>query len=358
MPSPKSIVNYTFNQGSVASVISDHGVLFSIVDHFTYAKEIGQKAIAAFEAYVVNNHEERTNEGENARQHLLLLAKNKEGYKKLSYWCSVGCTDGFYYRPRIDDKVMARTGGKDIIACSACLGGRIPQYIMNDEMDKAEKAALYYKNFFEEFYLEIQPTMDKAQVKVNMGLLEISKKLDIPLVATVDSHYLKRQDALTHEILLAVQSQKTISDPNRWKFVGDTYFVASRKEVEEMFDCNGHEVFPKDELEKALDNTVKIAMTCEFELETDKHYLPNISIPIDDQKFLNWHKKSGKTDINANYLRYLCILGLKKKGLTDQIYKDRLDYELEVINNMGFNDYFLIYYDIMDFCRKEQVPSK
>jgi DNA polymerase-3 subunit alpha len=356
MPSPKSIADRTFKLGQIASCISDHGVMFSIVDHFLYTKEIGHKAIAAFEAYVVSNHKERTNEGENARQHLLLIAKNKEGYKKLSYWCSVGATDGFYYRPRIDDEVMAKTGGKDVIACSACLGGRIPQYILNDEMDKAEEAALYYKNFFEEFYLEIQPTIEPEQVKINMGLLELSRKLNIPMVATSDAHYLLREHSVSHDVLLCMQSQKLLSDPNRWRFPGDTYFVASRKDMEEMFDCNGHEVFPKDELEKALDNTVKIAQACTFELETDKHYLPNISIPIDDEKFITWHKKTGKSDINANYLRYLCITGLKSKGLTDKVYRERLDYELNVINDMGFNDYFLIYYDIMEFCRKANIP--
>ncbi len=153
-----------------------------------------------------------------------------------------------------------------------------------------------------------------------------------------------------------MQSGKSLSDPDRWRFPGDTYFVASRKDMEEMFDCNGHEIFPKDELKKALDNTVKIANSCEFDLETDKHYLPNINIPIDDQQFLNWYKKNNKTDLNGSYLRYLCIKGLKEKGLTDKVYRDRLDYELDVISSMGFNDYFLIYYDIMEFCREAHVP--
>ncbi len=203
MSKPEDIVDRTYHLGQPASCISDHGVMFSIVDHFTHAKSVGQKAIAAFEAYVVGNYTERTNEGENARNHLLLIAKNSDGYKKLSYWCSVGCTEGFYYRPRIDNSVMERTGGEGVIGCSACIGGKIPQYILNSEMDKAEELATYYKNFFEEFYLEIQPTMEKDQVKVNMGLLQISKKLDIPMVATSDAHYLLREHSASHDVLLA-----------------------------------------------------------------------------------------------------------------------------------------------------------
>lgn len=361
MSSPKEIVDRTYELGQPASCISDHGVMFSLVDHFTYAKSKGQKALCAFEAYVVYDHATKSNEktsdgdSDNTRQHLLLIAKNQSGFEKISYWCSIGCTDGFYYRPRIDDEIMKRTGGKDVIATSACLGGRIPQFILNGQMDKAKEAAKYYKEFFDEFYLEIQPTMEEIQPKINLGLLEISKELDIPLVATSDSHYTYRSDSMTHDILLAMQSGRLLSDPNRWKFPGDTFFIASRKEMEEMFNCNGHETFPKDELKKALDNTVKIANSCNFDLKLDTHYLPNINIPIDDLKFKAWHEKKGG-NINENYLRYLCIKELKRKGLTEKVYKDRLEHELKVINEMGFNDYFLIYFDIMDFCRKSNIP--
>lgn len=359
MSSPKEIVDRTYELGQPYSCISDHGVMFSLVDHFTYAKQKGQKAICAFEAYVVNNHKDKTNEkttdGEdNRRQHLLLIAKNEEGYKKISYWCSVGCTDGFYYRPRIDHEIMEKTGGKGVIATSACIGGKIPKYILKGEMDKAREAALYYKNFFDEFYLEIQPTMESLQPKVNMGLLQLSKELDIPLVATTDSHYTYRKDSATHDVLLCMQSGKELSDPNRWRFPGDTFFIASRKEMEEMFNCNGHEIFPKDELKKALDNSVKIANSCEFDLQLDTHYLPNINIPIEDVEFKRWHDKKGG-NINKNYLKYLCIKGLKKKGLTEQAYRERLEHEIEVIDSMGFNDYFLIYYDIMRFCEESNI---
>lgn len=361
MSSPKDIVNKSYYSGSMASCISDHGVMFSLVDHFTYAKSKGQKALCAVEAYVVQDHKnksnEKTDDGDmnNTRQHLLLIAKNKEGYQKISYWCSVGCTDGFYYRPRIDDEVMARTGGEGVIATSACYGGRIPQLILANKFEEAKEAALYYKNFFEDFYLEIQPTMDEKQPYVNLELLKLSRELDIPMVATTDSHYTNREDAKTHDVLLCMQSNKLLTDPNRWKFPGDTFFIATRSEIEQLFNENGHETFPKEELKKALDNTVRIAQGCDFELETGKHYLPNINVPIDDEKFSKWHKQKGG-NINKNYLKYLCITELKRKGLTSKEYRDRLDYELNIIDEMGFNDYFLIYYDIMDFCRKSKIP--
>ena len=203
MSDPKDIVDKTFKLGQPASCVTDHGVMFAVYDHYAYAKSVGQKPITGFEAYVVGNMSERTNEGENARCHLLLLAKNKEGYRKLSYWCSMGCTDGFYYKPRIDERIMEATGGKDIVATSACLGGLIPQLLLTGKYDEAKEKALQYKNLFENFYLEIQPTLEPEQGKLNHLLLKLSKDTGIELVATTDSHYTNREDAATHEILLA-----------------------------------------------------------------------------------------------------------------------------------------------------------
>lgn len=175
--------------------------MFSIADHFQYAEAKGQKAIAAFEAYVVNDHkvknkEEAKGESEMKRQHLVMLAKNNEGYKKLCKMCSIGTTEGFYYRPRIDDKVITDIGTEGLIATSACLAGRIPQRILKDDIEGATKWAIYYYKLFNgEFYLEIQPTMEQSQVKVNLGIIEIHKKTGIPIVATTDYHYLRKEDA-------------------------------------------------------------------------------------------------------------------------------------------------------------------
>lgn len=359
MPSPQQIVDRTYELGQSASCITDHGVMFSIVDHFKYAKEKGQKAIAAFEAYVVDNHKEKIN-GEH-RQHLVLYAKNQEGYKKLSYLCSIGSTDGFYYRPRIDEDLLKQVGPSGIIASSACIAGKIPQYIINNQLDKALETASYYKSLFEDFYLEIQPTIEKSQVVVNQGIIQLAKKLNIPLLATSDFHYAEPEHAKTHDVLLAVQSGKLLSDPNRWTFPGDTFYIASREQMEGMFNCNGHETLPKDSIKEALDNTVRLANSCEFDLELGKHYLPSINIPIENEEFINWHKgknngQMNNETVNFDYLRYLCIKELKQKKMVDKEYRDRLEHELNVINDMGFNDYFLIYYDIMKYCREANIP--
>lgn len=356
MSEPKDIVDKTFRLGQPASCITDHGVMFSLHDHYTYAKSIGQKPIIGFEAYVVSDHKARTNEGENARCHLLLLAKNKKGYQSLSYWCSMGCTDGFYYKPRIDEAIMESTGGEGVVATSACLGGLIPQLLLRGKYEQAKQKALQYKDFFEDFYLEIQPTLEPLQPQLNKEILKLSIDTGIPLVATTDSHYTNRSDAQTHEILLAMQTQKKLSDPNRWKFTGDTYFVASRKEMEEMFEHPMHKDFPKDKLKEALDNTVIIADMCNFELEVGKVYLPEVQIPIDDEEFIEYNNKIGG-NVNQNYMRYLCEKRMKELDLYDkQEYRDRLEMEIKVIDSMNFTDYFIIYQDICRYCREANIP--
>ena len=211
MSSVEEIVNKSLNVfnddrkiRAKATCVSDHGVMFGLYELFDLAKKNNQKAIASFEAYVADDlYKKKNNEGENSREHLLLMAKNEEGYKKLSYWCSVGCTDGFYYKPRIDDNLMMKTGGDNIIASSACIGGRIPQLIIADKMKEAEEAIKFYKNLFEEFYLEIQPTQEPSQSKINMELLKFGEKLDIPLICTSDSHYTSKDESEIHSMLLA-----------------------------------------------------------------------------------------------------------------------------------------------------------
>lgn len=358
------LVDYTLELGQPASCITDHGNLYSIVNHFQYAKKHGQKPIAGFEAYVVADHtikskdQEAQVENENKREHLLLLAKNMDGYKRLMKICSKGLTDGFYYRPRIDDNILKEFGTEGIIACSACFAGRVAQHIFNNRIEEAEKEALfYYELFNHDFYLEIQPTIDEKQVIVNRGLIELHKKTGIPMVATTDSHYLKREDSLTHDVLLCIQSKKLLSDTNRWKFPGDTYFVMSREEVINAFKCNGHETLDQDIVLEAINNTVKIANECNVELEFGKHYLPEINPPEDDEGFNKWANKFNKEANPDNYLRYLCIKGLKEKNRTDKEYRDRLEYELEVITSMGFSSYFLIMEDLMTAAKNMQVKT-
>ncbi|MFW6007961.1 MAG: DNA polymerase III subunit alpha [archaeon] len=356
------LVDRTLEIGQPASCITDHGVMYSLVDHLQYAKKKEQKPIVGFEAYVVKNHKikdksEAQRESETKREHLVLLAKNYKGYQSISKMCSVGATDGFYYRPRIDDNVIKTLGTDGVIGMSACLAGRIAQRILKDDIEGAEEwAKYYYKLFNGDFYLEIQPTIEDDQIKINKGLIEIHKKLGIPIVATTDFHYLNHNDAETHDVLLAIQSRSLVSDPDRWQFPGDTFYVMSREEILQSFKRNGHEVLDQSIVELAVNTTVDIANQCDVSINFGKHYLPQIEPPKNNNEFSEWANQKPDGLSSENYLRYLCIKGLKDKGKTSQEYRERLDYELGIINQMGFPDYFLIMADIMDFCRNNNVP--
>lgn len=358
----EKLVDKTMKLGQPASCITDHGVMYSIVNHFKYAQSQDYKAIAGFEAYVVNDHLVKDN---SKREHFLLLAKNKKGYEQLSKICSIGNTEGFYYRPRIDDKLMQEVGTENLIATSACIAGRIPYYIIKDDLESAEKwAKYYYKMFNGDFYLEIQPTMHENQVKVNKGLIEISKKLGIPMIATTDAHYLNKEDSDTHEILLTLQTKDVLSNPNRWKFKGDTYYVMSHDEIIQAFKQNGHEELDQDYILEAIHNTVDLADKCNLTFDFGIHYLPTIEPPNDDLKYKEKVRKKKLKDPNfkstdSSYLRYLCIEGLKRKVpeiLTNKekrkIYMDRLNYELDVIEKMNFPSYFLIVADYINYADK------
>jgi DNA polymerase-3 subunit alpha len=362
MVSPKELVDYTLELGQPASCITDHGYMYSTVDHFKYAEKKGQKPIAGFEAYVVDDHtvrdkKEAQSGNDVRREHFVILAKNNSGYTKMTKLCSIGASEGFYYKPRIDDELIEEIGTEDLIGMSACLGGRIAQELMSDNYEEAKKQALYYYELFnEDFYLELQPTDEDDQIKVNKGLIKLHKDTGIPVVATTDFHYLKEEDYNTHELLLAVQTSTTIDDPNRWTFPGNTFYVMSREQIEQAFKTNGHEVLDQDVIKQALDNTVEIANQCNVSFEWGNHQLPQIEAPESNKEFYNWAENKPDGISSENYLRYLCIKGLKEKNKTSKEYRDRLDYELNIINEMGFPDYFLIFYDIMKYCDEEGIP--
>lgn len=363
LTSVEGLVDKTIDLGQPASCITDHGCMYSIVNHFKYAQERGQKAIAGFEAYVVKDR--FIKDQEEKREHLLLLAKNKRGYEQLSKICSLGNTEGMYYRPRIDDKLMQEVGTENLICSSACIAGRIPKCILNDDIEGAEKwVKYYYKMFNGDFYLEIQPTMAKEQVKVNKGIIEISKKLGIPMIATSDAHYLNKSDADTHEILLCLQSKDVLSNPNRWKFTGDTFYVMSYEEIKQAFKQNGHETLDQDYILEAIHNTIDVVNKCNVTFNFGVHYLPKIEPPKEDKKYQNKIKKKQEEDssfksTDASYLKYLCLEGLKRKvpdikinKQKRKIYLDRLNYELNVIEQMDFPSYFLIVADYINYADK------
>lgn len=413
------LVKKTLEFNQIASVITDHGNAYIIPDHFKEAKKQGQHAIAGVELYTVKDHtimgkSEGEDESEAKRNHFLLLAKNKSGYQKLCRILSKGYTEGFYYRPRVDNGIMEEyleADGKesDVIGSSACLAGCISQSILKGDIESAEKfAKYYYKLFGGNFYLEIQPTQTYEQYIVNKELIDMSKRLSIPMIATTDAHYLNKEDKKTHDVLLCLQSHALISDPNRWSFPGNTYYIMKKDEILSYFqkeydyklikkqnkkkhatsefkyeyvhdydgikftnpektidgfisvEKEGHFSYAdldQNIIQEAIAETENVAKQCTFDIEFGKHYLPKIHIPVEDVNFSKWRSKlkhQGKP--NEDYLKYLCILGLKERGLTDKVYRKRLNYELGIINNMDFPDYFLIYYDIAKFCHDNNIP--
>jgi DNA-directed DNA polymerase III PolC len=415
---PADLIDKTLQLGQPAACISDHGVMYSLVDFVTLANKKKQKYLIAMEAYVVRDHRlkgkaESDNENTNNREHLLLVAYNEKGYKNLMKLASIGATEGFYYRPRIDDELLKRNR-EGLLATSACLGSRFSQLIARGNLEDAKKELRYYAKMFPgKFFLEIQPTKEYMQKVVNHALIKLSAELGIPMVSTTDAHYLNRQDSETHDALLAMQSNDTLSNPLRWRFPGDTFFVASRKEMLDMYEeeCESEidkllqerdpsewlvdsedTIFTKtidfidkktgkpaqvdkkfirfkhnidrNLLEKSCDNSVVIADTCDFQLKFDKTYLPKVEIP-ENQDFLNWYQAKVQQAQNAGqepqtkqdyYLRYLCIKGLKDKGLTAKNYRERLEYELDVIISMGFPDYFLLLQDVVSWCYNNDIP--
>lgn len=576
------LVSTTLEYGQIASVITDHGNMYSTVDHFKEAKKKGQHAIAGVELYMVNNMtvkggSEGESENGSQRNHFLLLAKNKAGYQKMCRIVSKGYTDGYYYRPRVDNNVFEEFLDKnenDLIASSACflagtkviladgtlkniedcvkgdkvithlgtvetvkaptkryfkgqifklkikdkpdirctsdhkffiqrfknsvrsengkvemkcvwaeaktlkrkdyllepvankedsdiewegvyykrhtflhyerkyykeipvhclaventhsflveggisahncLAGKIPQHILRGEIAEAEKVAKYYQQLFGgNFWLEIQPMEGYEQYIVNKELIAMSKRLSIPLIATTDAHYLKKEDKKTHDILLCLQSGSLITDPNRWSFPGNSYYIMKKNEILDFFtkgfdyklikkenkkkkaveqfkyeyvhdydgakfadpervidgfvsvEDQGHFSYAdldQNAIAEAVAETERVAEMCNFEIELGKHYLPKINIPVDNPEYQKWIDNKKKRNLplgkdNENYLKFLCQTGLQKLGLkpTKEI-RERLDYELNIINNMGFPDYFLIYYDIANFCHEKNIP--
>ncbi|AEO93588.1 gp329 [Bacillus phage G] len=418
MTRPKELIKRTLELGQPAACISDHGQMYSLVDFVNLASESKQKYMIAMEAYVVRDHrlkgKQEADTDNNSREHLLLIAYNDVGYKNLMKLASIGATEGFYYRPRIDDELLKRNC-EGLIATSACLGSRFSQMFARGDDEGAKKELIKYAKMFPgRFYLEIQPTKEYLQKIVNHKLVQISKEIGIPLVATTDSHYLKREDSVAHGTLLAMQSNDTLDNPLRWTFPGDTFFVSTRQEMIDMFfeDCTSevdekllqrpteewvlsdedkmytktidfiskktgkpdkvdktymdfkHDI-PLEIIEEACDNTVVIADMCNTEIKFDQTYLPKMDVPHDNKEFVSWRKnrvlrlesqgRETQTE-QADYLRYLCIKGLKDKKLDTLEYRERLEYELDVIISMGFPDYFLLLQDVVNWCFKNDVP--
>lgn len=315
--------------------ITDHGVMYGVIDFYRAAREEGIKPILGCEVYVAPNSrfDKEATGGEDRYYHLVLLAENNTGYANLMKIVSRGFTEGFYYKPRVDMEILEKYH-EGIIALSACLAGEVQRYITAGFIEEAKKAAKKYESCFGKgnFFLELQDHGIGAQQTVNVELVKMSRELGIDLVATNDVHYTYAEDEQSHDILLCLQTGKKLQDENRMRYEGGQYYIKSEEQMRELFSY----------AQEAIDNTQKIADRCHVEIEFGVTKLPKYEVP---QGFDSW-----------SYLNKLCKEGIEKRypQLTEEL-EERLSYELNVIKEMGFVDYFLITWDFINYARNNQI---
>ena len=334
----KKLVERVKDLGQEAVAITDHGVMYGVIDFYRACKAAGIKPIIGCEVYVAprgRTRFQKVHEFDAESRHLVLLCRNEEGYRNLSYMVSQAFLEGFYIKPRIDmDLLREHCGG--LIACSACLGGELPKLLLAGEYDQAKAVALEMRELFGEdgYYLELQDHGIAAQQQVNAGLMRLHEETGIPLIATNDAHYLRREDAETQDILMCIQMGKTLDDPGRMKFETQEFYVKSEEEMAALFpNCP-----------EALENTAKIAELCNVEFEFGKYHLPHFQLP------------EGYTDGDA-YFEKLCMDGFARRYPDGpEEYLKQLRYEMAMIRKMGFVDYFLIVSDFIAFAKGNGIP--
>ena len=321
--------------GMDSAAITDHGVMYGVIDFYRAAREAGINPILGCEVYVApgSRFDREVTGGEDRYYHLVLLAENNEGYANLMKIVSKGFVEGYYYKPRVD-KELLRKYHSGIIALSACLAGEVSRYLMKGLYDEAKKAALEYRDIFgkDHFYLELQDHGLPDQGLVNQQLLKMSRETGIELVATNDVHYTYAKDEKAHDILLCIQTGKRLADENRMRYEGGQYYIKSEEEMKSLFPY----------ALQALENTQKIADRCLVEIEFGVTKLPKYDVP---DGYTSWE-----------YLRKLCYEGLEKRYAerADEL-RERLDYELGTIKNMGYVDYFLIVWDFIKYAKDHGI---
>jgi DNA polymerase-3 subunit alpha len=325
-----------YNLASVA--MTDHGNLFGAISFYQKVSKAGLKPIIGCEVYIAPEDRQKKSSASTSSEssyHLILLCKDINGYRNLTRLVSSAYIEGFYYKPRIDKDLLSQYSG-GLIGLTSCLKGEIPYYLARGEVDKAREAALEYRHILgaENFYLEIQANELPEQEEINRQLIELSRDLHIPLVATNDCHYLKREDSKAHDALICIQTGKTLNDADRMKFSKDTFYFKSPAEMMEAF---AH-------VPEAVENTKKVAEKCNLDFNFDKFRLPMFEVP------------EGETV--DEYLKKLSGEGLTRKldGKVPDDYQERLTYELEMIRKMGFSSYFLIVWDFIHYAKERSIP--
>jgi len=339
----KEYVKRVKELGMDSAAITDHGVMYGVIDFYRAAREAGIKPILGCEVYVAPNSrfDKELTGGEDRYYHLVLLAENNTGYANLMKIVSRGFTEGYYYKPRVDMEVLEKYH-EGIIALSACLAGEVQRYIVKGLVDEARKSARKYEAVFGKgnYFLEMQDHGIPEQRMVNTELMKMSKELDIPLVVTNDVHYTYEDDVESHDILLCLQTGKKLADEDRMRYEGGQYYVKSEEEMKGLFPYAW----------EAVENTQRIADRCNVEIEFGVTKLPKYDVP---EGFDSW-----------SYLNKLCMDGLVERygdvnalaGSTGQTLKERLDYELDVIRTMGYVDYFLIVWDFINYAKENGIP--
>lgn len=331
----KSLVKRAAELNMPAVAVTDHGTMFGVIDFYRAAKEAGVKPILGCEVYVApRSRFQKEARRDDSQYHLVLLAENETGYRNLMRLVSAAYMEGFYYKPRVDRELL-EAHNEGLIALSACLAGEIPTFIMQGQFEKARETACYYRDLFgkENYFLELHDHDLPEQKEVNSALKQLSSDQGIPLVASNDVHYLSRNDAEVHDVLLCIQTGKTVNETERMKFGSQEFYFKTEEEMAALFpDCP-----------EAISNSVWIAERCTVEKDFSQRHLPEYKLP------------EGEDDVNA-YIDKVCYEGMEARysEITPEM-KERLEYELDVIKQMGFSNYFLIVWDLIAFAKKEKV---
>ena len=332
----KDLPKVVKDMGQTACAITDHGVMYGAVDFYRACKAEGVKPIIGCEVYVSpkgRSRFDKVHEFDAESRHLVLLCENEEGYRNLSYMVSMAWTEGFYIKPRVDLALLKEHSG-GLIALSACLAGEIPRMLRNGEYENAKNYALQMQEIFgrDHFYLELQDHGIRDQALVNRSLLRIHQETEIPMVCTNDAHYLRKEDAEAHDVLLCIQTGKTLDDENRMRYEPRNFYLRSEAEMAELFDS----------YEGAIENTAKIAEMCNLEFTFGKYHLPEFQLPPGYDSF--------------SYLKKLCDEGYRERYGNDDQYRGQLKYEQDMIEKMGFTDYFLIVSDFVRYAKSVDIP--
>ncbi len=321
--------------GQTAIAITDHGVMYGAIDFYRACKAEGIHPVIGCEVYVAaRSRFDKIHEFDAESRHLVLLCRNETGYRNLSYMVSQAYVEGFYIKPRIDLELL-RAHSEGLIGLSACLAGEIPKQILNGNYEGAKEYALMMRDILGEdnFYLELQDHGIQSQQEVNRALLRMHQETGIPLVATNDAHYLRKEDAESHDVLLCIQTGKTVDDTNRMRYEPQNFYLRSTEEMEELFSG-----YPD-----AIANTQRIADRCQFDFTFGKYHLPEFKLPPGYD--------------SVSYLRKLCEQGFTERyGTQKESYRQQLEYEMDMINQMGFTDYFLIVSDFVRYAKSKGIP--